>query len=118
LSTAVGCAIANSDKIVFCIIGDITAIYDAHGLWGELPKNLRLVVFNNGGGRIFDWIDGPNQYAELRTWIHTPQHKHFKHLSDFYGISHALRGIKEVNESISLLLNAPDALLLELVSEL
>ena len=58
LSTAVGYA-TKSDKINTLIIGDISFIYDSNGLWNnKLPKNLRIIVINNGGGGIFDIIDG------------------------------------------------------------
>ena len=34
-------------------------MYDSHGLWNNnLPNNLRIIVINNGGGGIFDIIDG------------------------------------------------------------
>lgn len=40
----------------WCLIGDLTAMYDLSGLWAsrfEQDKKLRLVVINNQGGQIF-----------------------------------------------------------------
>lgn len=89
LSTAVGCAIAHPEKTVVILLGDVSFIYDAHGLWtSSLPQNLKIVVINNGGGRIFDFINGPNKEPQLRPYIQTPQAYDFAHLAAFYGIEH------------------------------
>jgi 2-succinyl-5-enolpyruvyl-6-hydroxy-3-cyclohexene-1-carboxylate synthase len=58
LSTAVGHALANPEKMNVLIIGDLAFFYDRNGLWHNyLPKNLRIVVLNNHGGNIFKMID-------------------------------------------------------------
>ncbi|MEY3780283.1 MAG: 2-succinyl-5-enolpyruvyl-6-hydroxy-3-cyclohexene-carboxylic-acid synthase, partial [Bacteroidota bacterium] len=90
LSTAVGYAMANPNKHCVAILGDISAIYDAHALWtAELPKNFSVVVLNNRGGQIFNWIGGPTAVEDLMPLIETPQHYDFKHLCDFYQIRYA-----------------------------
>lgn len=90
LSTAVGYAIANPNKHCVAILGDISAIYDAHALWtAELPKNFSVVLLNNRGGQIFNWIGGPTAVEDLMPLIETPQHYNFKHLCDFYQIRYA-----------------------------
>lgn len=58
LSTAVGYALA-SDVMNYCIIGDLSFFYDANALWNQrLGSNLRVLLLNNGGGRIFDNLPG------------------------------------------------------------
>ncbi len=58
LSTAVGHALANPEKMNVLIIGDLAFFYDRNGLWHNyLPQNLRIVVLNNHGGNIFKMID-------------------------------------------------------------
>ncbi|MCQ2344316.1 MAG: 2-succinyl-5-enolpyruvyl-6-hydroxy-3-cyclohexene-1-carboxylic-acid synthase [Paludibacteraceae bacterium] len=54
LSTALG--IARGDgKMCLCVIGDLSFFYDCNALWrNDLPKNLRILVLNNGGGKIFE----------------------------------------------------------------
>jgi 2-succinyl-5-enolpyruvyl-6-hydroxy-3-cyclohexene-1-carboxylate synthase len=90
LSTAVGYAMANPNKHCVAILGDISAIYDAHALWtAELPKNFSVVVLNNRGGQIFNWIGGPTAMEDLMPLIETPQQYDFKHLCDFYQIRYA-----------------------------
>ncbi|MES2526862.1 MAG: thiamine pyrophosphate-binding protein [Bdellovibrionota bacterium] len=54
LATAIG--IADSTKeTVYCILGDITTRYDLSAI-AEMPKNLKLIIINNRGGRIFDML--------------------------------------------------------------
>lgn len=55
LATAVGMAGGTQDKVT-CILGDVTTFYDLSSL-RHLPKNLRLVIINNSGGRIFDMLN-------------------------------------------------------------
>ncbi|MCU0391291.1 MAG: 2-succinyl-5-enolpyruvyl-6-hydroxy-3-cyclohexene-1-carboxylic-acid synthase [Thermoflexibacter sp.] len=58
VSTAVGHALANPEKMNVLIIGDLAFLYDRNGLWHNyLPENLRIVVLNNHGGGIFKMID-------------------------------------------------------------
>lgn len=72
LSTAVGAALG-TDKLVTLFIGDVAFFYDRNGLWNSyLPKNLRIVLFNNQGGHIFRMIDGSSQQPELETYFETP----------------------------------------------
>ena len=41
-----------------CVIGDLTAIYDGNAPWivPQIDAGWRLVIINNGGGRIFDRV--------------------------------------------------------------
>lgn len=75
VSTAVGAALA-SGRLTTLLVGDLAFFYDRNGLWhNHLPANLRIVLFNNHGGGIFDIIDGPNRLdAPTRsTYFLTPQ---------------------------------------------
>jgi 2-succinyl-5-enolpyruvyl-6-hydroxy-3-cyclohexene-1-carboxylate synthase len=115
LSTAVGSALAQPEKIVIAVLGDVTTVYDSNALWTDLPSNLRVVVFNNSGGRIFDWIEGPNKFPELRKFIHTPRKFDFKHLSKFYGVEHQSLGVDHIDLSFQKILFAETATLVELI---
>jgi len=70
-STAVGAALM-TNKLVFLLTGDVAFFYDRNALWHpHLPKNLRIVLFNNGGGNIFRLIDGPSAQPELEQYFET-----------------------------------------------
>jgi 2-succinyl-5-enolpyruvyl-6-hydroxy-3-cyclohexene-1-carboxylate synthase len=89
LSTAVGYAMANPDTHCVSILGDVSAIYDAHALWtNQLPNNLSIVVLNNRGGQIFNWIGGPSEVPSLMPFIETPHNYDFKHLCNLYQIAY------------------------------
>jgi 2-succinyl-5-enolpyruvyl-6-hydroxy-3-cyclohexene-1-carboxylate synthase len=65
ISTAAGAA-HRTDRYVTVITGDIGFFYDSNALWNPyLPKNLRIILINNGGGGIFRIIEGPSGTEEL-----------------------------------------------------
>jgi 2-succinyl-5-enolpyruvyl-6-hydroxy-3-cyclohexene-1-carboxylate synthase len=74
LSTAVG-ASQNSSTINISIIGDVAFQYDKNALWNQyVPNNLRIIVFNNGGGGIFRNLDGAKELPELAEFMETKQY--------------------------------------------
>lgn len=73
LSSAVGCAL-KTDKIVTCLIGDMSFFYDRNAFWNTyLPDNLRVILINNHGGNIFRIIDGPSKQPEVDEYFETRQ---------------------------------------------
>lgn len=61
ISTAAGYA-HDDDRLNILVIGDLSFFYDSNALWNKhFPKNLRIVLINNGGGGIFRFIDGPSR---------------------------------------------------------
>ena len=73
LSTAVGAA-QKTDKLCISIIGDVAFQYDRNALWNQyIPANLRIIVFNNGGGGIFRNLEGAKDLPELDEFMETQQ---------------------------------------------
>jgi 2-succinyl-5-enolpyruvyl-6-hydroxy-3-cyclohexene-1-carboxylate synthase len=105
LSTAVGAAIASPEKTHVVVLGDVSTMYDSNALWTALPSNLNIVVYNNGGGRIFDWIDGPNKIPELRNFIHTPRTFNLEYLCKLFDVPHFKYSLNQMDEVIPLILN-------------
>lgn len=51
VSSIIGAALVNPDKIYFGVLGDLAFYYDSNILLnGKLPRNIRLIVVNNGRG--------------------------------------------------------------------
>lgn len=74
LSTAIGCALS-TDKTVSVILGDLSFMYDSNALWiKDLPTNLRVIVINNGGGEIFNFIPGPSTSKQCEDFFVAPHH--------------------------------------------
>lgn len=70
-STAVGAALVNN-RPTFLLTGDIAFLYDSNALWNNVPANLKIVVFNNNGGGIFQLIDGPSKHKSQLDYFTTP----------------------------------------------
>jgi 2-succinyl-5-enolpyruvyl-6-hydroxy-3-cyclohexene-1-carboxylate synthase len=61
VSTAVGAASKQLDKIHTLVVGDVSFFYDSNALWNQyLSDNLRIILIHNGGGGIFEIIPGPD----------------------------------------------------------
>ena len=60
-STAAGFAVAEPAKLNVLISGDISFFYDSNALWNTyIRANFRIIVINNGGGGIFQILEGSN----------------------------------------------------------
>lgn len=61
VSTAVGAAMV-SEKLHVLLVGDLSFVYDSNALWNsKFPRNLKIMVINDGGGGIFRLLDGPER---------------------------------------------------------
>lgn len=69
LSTAIGYAAADPNRLNFIMIGDLSFFYDLNALWNShITGNVRIMLLNNGGGEIFHAL--PNLKL-------SPQAQHF-----------------------------------------
>ena len=59
LSVAAGASLADPEKNIFCVIGDLSFFYDENALWQQqLSGNLRILLLNNNEGAIFRNLKG------------------------------------------------------------
>ncbi|MEN9739122.1 MAG: 2-succinyl-5-enolpyruvyl-6-hydroxy-3-cyclohexene-carboxylic-acid synthase [Bacteroidota bacterium] len=88
-STALGMAL-NSKHTQILFTGDLAFAYD-NNAWFQsvIPSQLKVVVFNNFGGGIFDQIEGPQNMPEKHL-IQTPHKFGFELLAKHYQINYAL----------------------------
>ena len=83
-STAVGAAYASS-KPTLLVTGDISFLYDSNGLWHKyLPNNFKIILINNGGGEIFNFIPGPSQTDALNDFFVTKHQYEASKLAEMY----------------------------------
>lgn len=94
-STALGMAL-NSNHTQILFTGDLAFAYD-NNAWFQsvIPSQLKVVVFNNFGGGIFDQIEGPQNMPEKHL-IQTPHKFGFELLAKHYQINYALVQSAEV----------------------
>lgn len=115
-STAVGAARVNNRPTVL-LTGDIAFLYDINGLWQkELPHNLKIVVFNNEGGGIFQLIDGPSGHAAQLDYFTTPHNFSIKQIALQKGLDYYFCGSAQEwgKETKSFFANSSKPALLEL----
>ncbi len=87
-STAVGNAMLAKED-VYLITGDVAFFYDINGLYNDsLPKNLKIILLNNGAGGIFEMIAGPEKMGEARRYQTTPQGKTAEHVATHFGLAY------------------------------
>jgi len=118
VSTAIGSAIAKPGEIVTLIVGDLSLFYDQNGFWQQsLPSNLKIIVLNNGGGNIFNWIEGPKKHPAQLHYFTTPNKLSIGKLCEQYGLQYlsCAEESKLENSITSLYKQTHGAALLELV---
>lgn len=99
LSTAVGHAL-NTEKTVYCIIGDVSFQYDKNALWHNyIPRNLKIIVLNNNGGNIFRMINGPKNQSAYKDFFETKQQYSAEKLAEHYGVAYfPIKNIVEISK--------------------
>jgi 2-succinyl-5-enolpyruvyl-6-hydroxy-3-cyclohexene-1-carboxylate synthase len=89
-STAIGAAVAN-EKQTILITGDISFLYDSNALWNNyIPKNLKIILINNGGGGIFRILPGHDETPVFNTFFETSHCLTAEHLAKMYGFEYAI----------------------------
>ncbi|MDE6655096.1 MAG: 2-succinyl-5-enolpyruvyl-6-hydroxy-3-cyclohexene-1-carboxylic-acid synthase [Muribaculaceae bacterium] len=88
LSTAAGFSLA-SDKPTFCVIGDLSFFYDSNALWPvALDGRLRVMLLNNGGGKIFDTLPGARDSEAFRDLVKASHQTSARGICEAYGIGY------------------------------
>jgi len=87
-STALGMAVANPEKLVVLISGDLSFFYDSNALWNNyLPPNFRIIVINNNGGGIFNIIEGPKNTKQKNIFV-APHHGKIKDICQAFNVQY------------------------------
>jgi 2-succinyl-5-enolpyruvyl-6-hydroxy-3-cyclohexene-1-carboxylate synthase len=119
VSTAIGQAM-KTDKMVICLVGDVSFFYDSNALFfGDIPHNLRIVMINNGGGNIFRIIDGPSKQEELESHFVTNQTRNGESLANESGIRYLkATNMIEMASALEIIIKGdPRAALLEVITD-
>ena len=86
VSTAFGIAAAGAGPAVL-LIGDVALAHDVGGLLaaGRLGLRLTIVLLDNDGGGIFDFLPVSREGADFETHVATPHGLDFAHAAALYG---------------------------------
>lgn len=89
-STALGSALV-SGKPTLLLTGDMAFLYDRNAFWHNYNyQYLKIVVFNNGGGGIFNMISGPSDLEEYKEYFETDQRLTAKPIADEFGMEYII----------------------------
>lgn len=105
ISTFIG--LADEHKSNWCVLGDLSALYDLSGPWPNLREKIRdlnIVIVNNSGGKIFKRLFHNSLFEN-------PHSLGFKHWAEMWGWEYEL-----LNEPRTLQVNAGPRVL-EIVPE-
>ncbi len=88
MSTAVGAALAGTG-IHLLLIGDLSFFYDVNALWNvALPARLRIILFNNGGGNIFNRLPGLENTPARDSYIAAHHNTSARGICEAFGLCH------------------------------
>ncbi|AYA35853.1 2-succinyl-5-enolpyruvyl-6-hydroxy-3-cyclohexene-1-carboxylic-acid synthase [Hymenobacter oligotrophus] len=101
-STAVGAALANPERPVVLLTGDVAFFYDRNAFWHNYPTpNLKIILINNHAGGIFRLIDGPRQQPELEEFFETRQQLTAENTARDFGLGyHTARTFAELDKAL------------------
>lgn len=89
LSSASGISLVSKDKTVL-VIGDLSFLYDISALGTAVQKslNLLIVLLDNDGGRIFEYLPSSKYSSLNQQYFIAPQGLNIKSLVKAYGINY------------------------------
>jgi 2-succinyl-5-enolpyruvyl-6-hydroxy-3-cyclohexene-1-carboxylate synthase len=124
VSSAFGAAVAERGPVVL-LIGDVALAHDIGGLLAakRLGGKLTIVLLNNEGGGIFDFLAvsrAPPALEQGRYSDHiaTPTGLDFANAAALYGLDHKISsGVPDFRSALELALAAPRSTLIEVQSE-
>ncbi len=92
VSTALGCGVAQPDKPLVLIIGDISLYHDMNGLLAIQRLNIpvTIVLLNNDGGGIFNRLPIREFEPEFTDWFITSHGLDFAHSAALYGLDYVI----------------------------
>ncbi len=116
VSSAVGAAQVSKEKHLL-VLGDLSFVYDSNALWNRVfPKNLSIIVLNDGEGGIFRLLQGPAEMPGFEEFQLASHPVSLEGLSRAYGRS-CLKAasLSELSEALDHLLEpSTEGLVLEL----
>ena len=94
-STAIGASVVQSLPTLL-ITGDLSFFYNSNALWcNYIPKTLKIIIVNNGGGGIFRILPTDKETPFFETFQETTHSLTAEHLCRMYGITYLQAENKE-----------------------
>lgn len=117
LSTATGIAYSTS-KTVYCILGDLSFVYDSNAFWNKnLPQNLKVIVINNQGGNIFGLIDGPSKQEGYEEFFLAEHPARIDKICEAFNVKYfSTQSVEEINRDFKQFAHFSGCALIEIMT--
>ncbi len=117
VSTAIGAASAYTGKTLL-ITGDMSAQYDIGCITtGQLPSNFKMVVINNNGGGIFNFIKGTRNHEITDEYLKIERQYNVGSIAEASGIKvFYANNLQELNRSLKEMLQSNDCAAMTVVN--
>jgi 2-succinyl-5-enolpyruvyl-6-hydroxy-3-cyclohexene-1-carboxylate synthase len=115
VSSAFGAAAVSAGPVVL-LIGDVALAYDIGGLLAahRLGLALTIVLVNNDGGGIFEFLPIAGERDAFEDHVATPHGLHFAHAAALYGCGYEhVRTVRELRDGLERALGGPATTILE-----
>ncbi len=114
-STAVGMALVKDEPVIL-LSGDMAFRYDSNAFWNkDLPRNLKCIIVNNGGGGIFRIIPGPESTDYLEEAFESHQENSAEGIANLYDIPYIKASdTRSIEQGLDLLFSKEGLMILEI----
>ncbi len=116
ISTAAGICTSNR-KPTYLVLGDLSFYYDMNSLLLLKKFNipLKIIIINNNGGRIFEYLPISNYRNVFNKFFLTPTNLDFKRVADTFSIDHIFcDNPDQLNKNLVLINKLKSSVILEL----
>ncbi len=115
VSTAVGSSLVSDNKTLV-VTGDLSFFYDSNALWNNhLLNTFKIIVVNNQGGGIFNFIPGPDTTDALKKHFVCKHDFSAKHIAKAYNVEYfCASDFNQLNNVFSDFINNEKVSLLEI----
>jgi 2-succinyl-5-enolpyruvyl-6-hydroxy-3-cyclohexene-1-carboxylate synthase len=82
-------------------------LYDSNALWQKYtPENFKIILINNGGGDIFNFIPGPSNTPALEEFFVTKHNYNARNLAEMYHFNYQkVNNLQDLKKSLQQLFN-------------
>lgn len=89
IATAIGIAL-KKERTTVALLGDMTFWHDLNSLFflKKNPLPLLIIVFNNGGGQIFNYIEGLQDLGEKEELFLMPQDINYEKVAEMFSLEY------------------------------
>ncbi|MGY8964438.1 MAG: 2-succinyl-5-enolpyruvyl-6-hydroxy-3-cyclohexene-1-carboxylic-acid synthase [Flavobacteriales bacterium] len=117
-STALGSAWMSS-KPTLLITGELSAQYDLNAmLQSNIPVNLHVLIINNGGGQIFQVIDGPKSAPNHESHFLFQHERSFEDAANYLKVPYmSAHDMKSFESAMAGMMQSPNAAIVEVFTD-